>query len=69
VNTHLRHLIKQLKALGWTYEPTQTNGAPHFIHPEYGKVIVASTPADWEDECRYTMQRIHKVTRRYLATK
>ena len=29
-------------------------------------VVVASTPADWEDECQYTLQRVRKVTRRYL---
>jgi len=65
MNTHLRNLIRELKDLGWEYLPTQTNGAPHFVHPKFGKVVVASTPADWEDECRYTLQRIRKVTKRY----
>jgi len=64
VNTHLRHLIQELRAEGWDYNPTQTNGAPHFVHPQFGKVAIASTPADWEDECQYTRQRIRKATRR-----
>jgi hypothetical protein len=57
-------LIQELRLDGWEYVPTQTNGAPHFIHPHYGKVAIASTPADWEDECNYTRQRIRKAMRR-----
>lgn len=65
MNTHLRHLIQELRAEGWEYLATQTNGAPHFVHPQFGKVAVASTPADWEDECNYTRQRIRKAVRRH----
>lgn len=65
MNTHLRHLIQELRTEGWDYLATQTNGAPHFVHPQFGKVVIASTPADWEDECNYTRQRIRKATRRH----
>lgn len=67
MNTHLRKLIQQMREEGWEYIATQTNGTPHFVHPLFGKVVVASTPADWEDECQYTLQRIRKATRRYEA--
>lgn len=64
MNTHLRALIAELKELGWTYQLQQTNGSNHFVHPEFGKIVVASTPADWEDECQYTRQRARKAMRR-----
>ena len=64
MNTHLRRLIQELKNEGWEYIAAQTNGSPHFVHPQFGKVAVASTPADWEDECRFTKQRARKAMRR-----
>lgn len=68
MNTHLRALIAELKTQGWEYQPVQTNGSNHFVHPEFGKVAVASTPADWEDECQYTRQRVRKAMRRREVT-
>lgn len=67
MDNHLRHLIQELRQEGWEYIPTQTNGSPHFVHPVFGKVAVASTPADWEDECNYTRQRVRKAMRRQQA--
>ena len=61
MNTHLRKLIAEVKERGWHYDATQTNGSAHFVHPVYGRVAVASTPADWEDECCYVRQRLRKA--------
>lgn len=67
MNTHLRKLIAELRSDGWIYQATQTNGSSHFEHDQYGRIAVASTPADWEDECRYTRQRVRRAMRRFHA--
>lgn len=47
VNKDVRAVASNLVALGFEHQGDTGGGHPRFVHPDYGTVVLPSTPSDW----------------------